>query len=91
MSAHGGRPAVTTALEARVSLGIFSLILIAVLVMLAIDGKTRGRIVVAALCALMLGLVIAGSEGVLVEPSHALVDGVRAGLTAIGRSLGGSE
>ena len=73
------------------SLGIFSLILIAVLVMLAIDRKTRGRLVVAALCALMLGLVIAGSNGVLVAPSHALVDGVRAGLTAIGQSLGGTK
>ena len=73
------------------SLGIFSLILIATLVMLCIDHKTRGRIIFAALCALLLGLVIAGSNGVLVEPSHALVDGVRAGLTAIGHSLGGSK
>jgi hypothetical protein len=73
------------------SLGIFSLILIAVLVMLCIDGKTRGRIVVAAVCALMLGLVIAGSNGVLVQPSRALVDGVRSGLTAIGHSLGGTK
>jgi hypothetical protein len=73
------------------SLGILSLLLLGVLVMLCIDGKTRGRIVVASLCALMLGLVIAGSNGVLVDPSHALVDGVRAGLTAIGHSLGGSK
>lgn len=73
------------------SLGIFSLILIAALVMLGIDRKTRGRIVFAALCALMLGLVIAGSNGVLVEPSRALVDGVRSGLTSVGRSLGGSK
>ena len=40
------------------SLGIFSLILIAALVMLAIDRKTRGRIVFTAVCAVMLGLVI---------------------------------
>jgi hypothetical protein len=73
------------------SLGIFSLLLLAVLVMLSIDGKTRGRIVVASVCALMLGLVIAGSNGVLVQPSHALVDGVRSGLTAIGHSLGGTK
>jgi hypothetical protein len=73
------------------SLGIFSLILIAALVMLSIDGKTRGRIVFAAVCALMLGLVIAGSNGVLVDPSHALVDGIRSGLTSIGRSLGGTK
>lgn len=73
------------------SLGIFSVLLIAALVMLGIDRKTRGRIVFAAFCALMLGLVIAGSNGVLVEPSRALVDGVRSGLTSIGRSLGGSK
>ncbi|WP_433721733.1 hypothetical protein ACQP2Y_41040 [Actinoplanes sp. CA-051413] len=73
------------------SLGIFSLILISALVMLGIDRKTRGRIVFAAICALMLGLVIAGSNGVLVEPSRALVDGVRSGLTSIGQSLGGSK
>ena len=73
------------------SLGIFSLILIAALVMLGIDRKTRGRIVFAAICALMLGLVIAGSNGVLVDPSRALVDGVRSGLTSIGQSLGGTK
>ena len=73
------------------SLGIFSLILIAALVMLCIDRKTRGRIVFAAICALMLGLVIAGSNGVLAQPSRALVDGVRSGLTSIGQSLGGSK
>jgi hypothetical protein len=73
------------------SLGIFSLILIAALIMLGIDRKTRGRIVFTTLCALMLGLVIAGSNGVLMEPSRALVNGVRAGLTSIGQSLGGSK
>jgi hypothetical protein len=73
------------------SLGIFSLILIAALVMLCIDRKTRGRIVFTAICALMLGLVIAGSNGVLAQPSRALVDGVRSGLTSIGQSLGGSK
>ena len=73
------------------SLGVFSMILLSLLVMLAADSKTRGRIVFTALCALMLGLVIAGSDGVLVKPSHALVDGVRSGLTSIGQSLGGGE
>ena len=73
------------------SLGIFSLILIATLVMLGTDHKTRGRIVFTALCALMLGLTIAGSDGVLADPSHALIDGVRDGLTSIGRSLGGGK
>jgi hypothetical protein len=73
------------------SLGIFCLVLIAVLVMLGIDSKTRGRIVFTAVCALMLGLVIAGSNGVLAQPSRALVDGVRSGLTSIGQSLGGTK
>lgn len=73
------------------SLGIFSLILIAALFMLLIDRRTRGRIVLAVLCALMLGLVIAGSNGVLAEPARALVDGVRSGLTSIGQSLGGNK
>ena len=73
------------------SLGIFSLLLIAALVMLCIDQRTRGRIVFAVLCALMLGLTIAGSDGVLADPSHALIDGVRDGLTSVGRSLGGGK
>ena len=73
------------------SLGIFSLVLIAVLVMLSIDRKTRGRIVFTAVCAVMLGLVIAGSNGVLAQPSRALVDGVRTGLTVIGQSLDGDK
>ena len=73
------------------SLGIFSLILIAALFMLLIDRKTRGRIVLTTICALMLGLVIAGSNGVLAKPAHALVDGVRSGLTSIGQSLGGNK
>ena len=73
------------------SLGIFSLILIAALFMLLIDRKTRGRIVFATICAIMLGLVIAGSDGVLADPARALVDGVRSGLTSIGESLGGNQ
>lgn len=73
------------------SLGIFSLILIAALVMLLVDRRTRGRIAFTAICALMLGLVIAGSNGVLAQPSRALVDGVRSGLTSIGHSLGGTK
>lgn len=73
------------------SLGIFSLILFGLLGMLIVDRKTRGRIVLTAVCAFMLGLVVAGSNGVLAKPSHALVDGVRSGMTAIGDSLGGGE
>lgn len=73
------------------SLGIFSLILLCLLAMLVTDRKTRGRIVCTALCAFMLGLVVAGSNGVLTKPAHALVDGVRSGMAAVGDSLGGGE
>ena len=73
------------------SLGIFAFILITALIMLLVDRKTRGRIVFAIICSLMLGLVIAGSHGVLSEPARALVDGVRSGLPAIGQSLGGTD
>lgn len=73
------------------SLGIFSLILIAALVMLGIDRKTRGRMVFTALCALMLGLVLAGSDGVLADPSHALIDGVRDSLASVGHWLGSGK
>jgi L-lactate permease len=73
------------------SLGIFAFILIAALFMLLIDRRTRGRIAFAIFCALMLGVVIAGSDGVLSDPARALVDGVRSGLTVIGQSLGGGK
>lgn len=73
------------------SLGIFGLILAGLLIVMGIDPKTRGRIVFTALVGLMLGLVIAGSDGVLVRPSHALVDGVREGLSSVGRSIGGGR
>jgi len=56
-----------------------------------VDRKTRGRIVLTMLSAFMLGLVVAGPNGVLAKPSHALVDGVRSGMTALGESLGGGK
>ena len=73
------------------SLGIFSLILLGLLATLFVDRKTRGRIAVTALSAFLLGMVVAASNGVLAKPSHALVDGVRSGMTAIGSSLGGGK
>ena len=73
------------------SLGIFALILLGLLGTLAVDRKTRGRIVLTMVCAFMLGLVVAGSKGLLAKPSHALVDGVRSGMTSIGDSLGGGK
>lgn len=73
------------------SLGIFGLILIGCLIPVCAIEKTRGRTIFAAIVGLMLGLIIAGSDGVLVGPSHGLVDGVRAGLNAIGESIGGGR
>ncbi|GAA2363457.1 hypothetical protein [Dactylosporangium salmoneum] len=73
------------------SLGIFSLILLRLLATLFVDRRTRGRIAVAAVSAFLLGMVVAASNGVLAKPSHALVDGVRSGMTAIGDSLGGGK
>ncbi|WP_433051145.1 hypothetical protein [Dactylosporangium sp. CS-033363] len=73
------------------SLGIFSLILLGLLATLFVDRRTRGRIAVTALSAFLLGMVVAGSNGVLAKPSHAVVDGVRSGMTAIGDSLGGGK
>ena len=73
------------------SLGLFGAVLAAVLVVLCLDRGSRLRSVVTALTGIMLGLVIAGSNGVLVEPAHKLVDGVRAGLVAVGEQIAGDE
>ena len=73
------------------SLGIFSLILLGLLAVLIANPKTRGRVALAAVSAFMLGLVVAGSSGVLAKPSHALVDGVRSGMAAVGSTLGGGK
>ncbi|GAA1034689.1 hypothetical protein GCM10009557_40090 [Virgisporangium ochraceum] len=73
------------------SLGLFGVVLVGVLVVLSLDRGSRLRTVVTGVVGLMLGLVIAGSDGVLVEPAHNLVDSVRAGLTAVAEQLGGTE
>jgi hypothetical protein len=73
------------------SLGLFGAVLAAVLVVLCLDRASRLRSVVTGLAGIMLGLVIAGSNGVLVEPAHKLVDGVRAGLTTVGEKIAGEE
>jgi hypothetical protein len=73
------------------SLGLFGAVLAAVLVVLCLDRGSRLRTVVTGLAGIMLGLVIAGSNGVLVEPAHKLVDGVRAGLTVVGEKIAGEE
>jgi hypothetical protein len=73
------------------SLGLFGAVLAVVLVVLCLDRANRLRTVVTGLAGIMLGLVIAGSNGVLVEPAHKLVDGVRAGLTAVAEQIGGDE
>jgi hypothetical protein len=73
------------------SLGLFGAVLAAVLVVLCLDRASRLRTVVTGLAGIMLGLVIAGSNGVLVEPAHKLVDGVRAGLAVVAEQIAGDE
>jgi hypothetical protein len=77
--------------SAGMSLGLFGVILVGTLVVLSLDRGNRLRTVVTGLVGVMLGLVIAGSNGVLVEPAHKLVDGVRAGLTAVGQQIAGDD
>ena len=71
------------------SLGLFGAVLAATLVVLCLDRGSRLRTVVTGLLGVMLGLVIAGSNGVLVKPANNLVDGVRAGLTVVGERIAG--
>jgi hypothetical protein len=73
------------------SLGLLGVVLVGMLVVLSIDRGSRVRTIMTGVVGLMLGLVIAGSNGVLVEPAHNLVDSVRAGLTAVGDRIGGAD
>ncbi len=73
------------------SLGIFGVFLAGILVVMCLDRNTRLRAVVTGLAGVMLGIVIAGSNGVLVGPSQDLVDGVRSGLTAVSRQISGED
>lgn len=73
------------------SLGLFGAVLVGVLVVLSLDRGSRTRTIATGVVGMMLGLVIAGSNGVLVEPAHNLVDSVRAGLTAVADQIGGTE
>jgi hypothetical protein len=72
------------------SLGLFGAMLVGTLVVLSLDRGSRVRTIMTGVVGLMLGLVIAGSNGVLVEPAHDLVDSVRAGLAAVADQIGGS-
>ncbi len=78
-------------IQRGMTLGLFGVVLVGVLVVLSLDRGSRLRTVVTGVVGLMLGLVIAGSDGVLVEPAHHLVDSVRAGLTAVADQIGGTE
>jgi len=78
-------------IQRGMSLGLFGVVLVGVLVVLSLDRGSRLRTVATGVVGLMLGLVIAGSNGVLVEPAHHLVDSVRAGLAAVGNQIGGDE
>jgi hypothetical protein len=74
-----------------VSLGLFGVVLVGTLVVLSLDRGSRVRTIMTGVVGLMLGLVIAGSNGVLVEPAHDLVDSVRAGITAVADQIGGGS
>ncbi|GAA0902877.1 hypothetical protein Vau01_073420 [Virgisporangium aurantiacum] len=78
-------------IQRGMSLGLLGVVLVGMLVVLSIDRGSRVRTVMTGVVGLMLGLVIAGSNGVLVEPAHNLVDSVRAGLTAVGEQIGGAD
>jgi hypothetical protein len=77
-------------IQRGMSLGLLGVVLVGMLVVLSIDRGSRVRTIMTGVVGLMLGLVIAGSNGVLVEPAHNLVDSVRAGLTAVGEQIGGA-
>jgi hypothetical protein len=70
------------------SLGIFGLLLVAGLTALC---WKNGRCVGVALCALMLGMTIAASDGILHRPASALVGAVRSTISALGSSIGGDH
>lgn len=69
------------------SLGVFGAVLAGVLVVLSLNRGMRVRTILTGVVGVMLGVVIAGSNGVLVDPAHGLVDAVRAGLTTVGEKI----
>jgi hypothetical protein len=73
------------------SLGLFGAVLVGLLVVLSLDRGSRTRTIMTGVVGLTLGLVIAGSNGILVEPAHNLIDSLRAGLTTVGEQIGGTE
>jgi hypothetical protein len=61
------------------SLGVFGAVLAGVLVLMCAGRTARLRTVITALSAVLLGMVIAGTDGAL---AHEIVDWARTGLTA---------
>lgn len=70
------------------SLGIFGLVLLAAVVGLC---WKNGRAITVAVIAVMLGMVMAGSNGALKDPTEGLVDGIRSGLSSTGESMFGGD
>lgn len=64
------------------SLGVFGAVLTGVLLLMCAPRASRLRTLFAVAVAVMLGVVIAGSDGALAEPARQIVDWVRLGLTA---------
>lgn len=63
------------------SLALFGLLLLVIGVLL---GWKKPRAAFAVFVGVLLGVVIAGSNGALADTAHALVDGLRSNLNALG-------
>jgi hypothetical protein len=66
------------------SLALFGLVLLAIAVAL---GWKHPRGAFATVVGVLLGVVIAGSHGVLASTAHQLVDGIRSTVDAIGANI----
>jgi hypothetical protein len=67
------------------SLGIFGLLLVGLVVALCWKGKAR--VITTAIVSVLLGLVIAGSDGPLAQVATSAVSGLRDGLDGMGTAV----
>jgi hypothetical protein len=66
------------------SVGVFTTILVVILLILAWG---ESRVILATVVALMLGVTLASSNGALGDTSRTAVDGVRTGLSSLSRVI----
>ncbi|WP_026185889.1 hypothetical protein [Salinispora pacifica] len=72
------------------SLGIFGLLLVGAL--FALCWRASGRLIATAVAAVLLGVVLAGSNGPAADVSQSVVAGLRSGLDQVGSAVfGGAE